>query len=74
MNLPAIAKAYIASVDLEEKAQRESAGIVEELAIIRSDLHALLMDALREAHIPYADRADAARIAFEIVRGKLQLA
>ncbi len=74
MNLGAIAKAYTACVELEERAQRESSALADDLSILRSDLHALLMESLRAAHIPYADRSDAARIAFEIVQGKLQIA
>ena len=74
MNLGTIAKAYTACIELEERAQRESPALSDDLSILRSDLHALLMDALRQARIPYSDRADAARIAFEIVQGKLQIA
>ena len=74
MNIAAIAKAYTTCVELEERAQRESPALADDLSILRSDLHALLMEALRAARIPYADRSDAARIAFEIVQGKLQIA
>ena len=74
MSLEAIAKAYTACVDLEERARRESPELAEETAVLRSDLHALLMDTLRQAHIPFADRSDAARIAFEITHGKQKTA
>jgi hypothetical protein len=74
MTLVAIANAYVNCVELEERAQREAASLAEDVSILRSDLHALLMDALRDAHIPYADRSDAARIAFEIVQKSHQIA
>jgi len=74
MNLEALAKAYVSSVELEERAQRESPSLVDDLSLLRSDLHALLMTALREAHIPFADRSDAARIAFEIAQKNPQIA
>ena len=74
MNLEAVARAYTSCVELEERAQRDSPPLAEELSILRSDLHALLMEALRDARIPYSDRSDAARIAFEIVQKKHQIA
>ena len=74
MNLEAAAKAYVTCVELEERAQREAASLAEDVSILRSDLHALLMEALRDAHIPFSDRSDAARIAFEIAQKKHQIA
>ena len=74
MNLATIAKVYTTCIEMEERARRESPALADDLSILRSDLHAVMMDALRQARIPYTDRADAARIAFEIVQGKLQIA
>jgi hypothetical protein len=74
MRLEAIAKAYLNCVELEERAQRDSPSLAEEVSILRSDLHALLMEALRDSRIPYSDRSDAARIAFEIVQKKHHIA
>jgi len=68
MNLEAIARAYVKSVELEEQAGADAPSLAEDLASLRADLHALLMDALRQSKIPFADRQDAARIAFEIAR------
>ena len=68
MNLKAIAHAYVRSVELEEKARSGASELAEELAELRSDLHATFMDALRQSNIPFADRRDAARIAFELAR------
>jgi hypothetical protein len=72
MNLQTIAKAYTGCIELEDRIQRETPALAEEVAILRSDLHALLMDALRQAHISFTDRAHAARIAYEIAQGKLK--
>lgn len=74
MNLEAIARAYTRSIELEEHAAQEAPSLADEAAVLRADLHALLMEALRKAGIPFADRADAARIAFDIVLGKRKTA
>ena len=74
MKLIAIAKAYTDCIELADRAQRESPTLSEDIAILRADLHALLMDALRHANIPFADRSDAARIAYEILQGKQKIA
>jgi hypothetical protein len=74
MNLEAIAKAYTRCVELEEHTQQEAPALADEASILRADLHALLMDALRQAGIPFADRSDAARIAFDISLGKRKIA
>ena len=68
MNLDAIARAYVKCVELEEHAGSEWPQLSDDLASLRADLHALLMDALRQSNVPFADRQDAARIAFEITR------
>jgi len=74
MTLVAIANAYVNCVELEERSRRDAPSLAEDLSILRSDLHALLMEALRDARIPYSDRSDAARLAFEIVRKHHQIA
>lgn len=66
MTPSAIAKAYIACVELEERAREENSALAEDLSILRSDLHALLMESLRAAHIPFSDRSDAARLAYNL--------
>ena len=68
MNLKDIAHAYVRSVELEEKARSDSSEFAEELAELRSELHAIFMDTLRQSKIPFADRRDAARIAFELAK------
>jgi hypothetical protein len=68
MNLEAIAKAYITCVELEERAQGEASLLSEDLAVLRADLHALLMQALRDAGIPFTDRAHAACLAFQLAK------
>jgi len=74
MNLEAIAKAYTRSIELQEHAEHEAPALAEEASVLRADLHALLMEALRQAGIPFADRSDAARIAFDIALGKRKVA
>jgi len=74
MNLEAIAKAYTRSIELEEHAELEAPALAEEASALRADLHALLMEALRQAGISFADRADAAHIAFDIALGKRKTA
>jgi hypothetical protein len=70
LNLGAIAKAYSDCVELEERARTESPSLTEDLSLLRADLHAMLMDALRQANIPFTDRSDAARLAFHLARTK----
>ncbi len=66
MKLSDVARAYVASVELEERVRSEAPALSEEISVLRADLHALLMESLRENHVPFADRSDAARIAFEL--------
>ncbi len=68
MNVEAIAKAYVDCVELEDRTRQESPALAEELGLLRADLHALLMDAFRQANIPFSDRTEAAAIAFNLVR------
>ena len=74
MSLETVARAYTACVELEERLQRESPELADDAAVLRADLHALLMDALRQTGIPFADRSDAARIAFALTHGKQKIA
>jgi hypothetical protein len=74
MNLEAIAKAYTRSIELEEHAEQDAPSLAEEASVLRADLHALWMEALRQAGIPFTDRSDAARIAFDIALGKHKIA
>jgi len=74
MNLETIARAYVTSVELEDRSRQESGLLAEDLALLRADLHALLLDALRQAHIAFSDRSDAAKIAFDIVEGRRRIA
>ncbi len=67
MTLEKIARAYTQCVELEERARSENAALADDLAVLRADLHALLMETLTAARIPFSDRADAARIAFELI-------
>lgn len=72
MNTEAVAQAYIACVELDDRARTEYPALAEDLSTLRADLHALLMEALRQTKIPFSDRSDAARIAFDLVRSRRQ--
>ena len=74
MNLQGIARVYTTIVEIEERARVESPSLSEDLSIVRADLHALLMEALREAGISFTDRGHAARIAFDMTRAKTRIA
>jgi hypothetical protein len=70
MNLESLARAYVRCVELDDRAQSAQSELAEELSVLRGDLHALLMQALREAGIPFNDRSEAAHIAHEMVKGR----
>lgn len=70
MNIEEMAKAYVQCVELEETARTGANVLAEDLSVLRADLHALWMDALREAKIPFADRSEAAHLAYDIATGK----
>jgi len=74
MTVETIARAYIACVELEERLRHDSVERADDAAVLRADLHALLMQALRDARIPFADRSEAATIAFALVSGKQKIA
>jgi len=44
--------------------------MADDFSVLRAELHALLMDALRQAKISFADRSEAAHLAYDIARGK----
>jgi len=62
-----MARVYLMSIELEECIRSQSPEMAEEVGPLRAELHALFMQSLRDAHIPFTDRADAARIAFELI-------
>ncbi len=61
-----IARAYLDAVESEERAAAEFPERAAELGERRAELHALLMQTLRENNIPFTDRADAAQIAYRL--------
>ena len=66
--LEEVARTYVASVELEERMRTEAPALLDEISELRADLHALLMNCLRENDIRFADRAEAAQIAFQITQ------
>ncbi len=63
-----IARAYVASIELEDQMRARGSDLLENISELRSDLHAMLMDCLRENNISFADRAEAAEIAFRLTK------
>jgi hypothetical protein len=74
MKLEDIAKAYTDCIELEEKILQECPSLAQDMSILRADLHALLMSALHQARIPFTDRTHAAKLAYDILQGKLKTA
>ena len=68
MKLDEIARAYVAAVELDEKVRTGAPALADEAGSLRADLHALLMTALRENGIPFADRSEAASLAYKYVQ------
>jgi hypothetical protein len=68
MKPASVAQAYLLCIELEDRIRNHSPELADEVGPMRAELHALLIEALRESNIPFADRADAARIAAELVR------
>lgn len=68
MNLLEAAQVYTDLVNLEKEIPEEESRAKEEVNILRSKYHQLLMDKMREENIEFFDRLDAARMAFELVR------
>ncbi len=68
MMLETLARAYTACIELEERMQGEAPELLEDMSLLRADLHALWMDTLRQASIPFTDRAHAARLAYELIQ------
>ena len=68
MKPEAIAHAYVTCIEMEERLRTEAPELADQMDELRSELHALLMDAFKESGISFTDRADAARLAFELAR------
>lgn len=68
MNLMEIAQIYFDLVKAEGNIPEEESCAKEEINALRTKYHNLLMDKMREEHISFSDRFDAAHKAFEIVR------
>ena len=70
MTVYEIARIYSDLVIAEEKIPEEEFHAKEHINILRTKYHELLMVKMREEGIDFADRFDAARKAFEILREK----
>jgi hypothetical protein len=68
MNLENIARAYVEAIELEDQMRAQSSDLLDTISELRSDLHAMLMDCLRENQISFADRAEAAEIAYRLIK------
>ncbi|HBF12611.1 MAG TPA: hypothetical protein DDW49_04350 [Deltaproteobacteria bacterium] len=67
MNLLEIAHVYIDLVNLEKEIPEEEFRAKEEVGILRSKYHQILMDKMKEEKIEFFDRFDATRMAFDLV-------
>ncbi len=54
MKLETIAKAYTDCIELEDRIQRESPTLAEDISILRADLHALLILTIQPTAVPKA--------------------
>ena len=63
-----MARVYVQSIELEELTGATAPELTDKVGELRSNLHALLMEVLREHHVPFVDRFDASRLAYQLVR------
>lgn len=68
MTLRDIAEIYTDLVTTEEGIPEEEYRAKEELHALRTKYHELLMEKMREENVDFADRFDATRKAFEILK------
>lgn len=67
MNLLEIAHVYTDFVNLEKEIPEDEFRAKEEVGILRSKYHQILMDKMREEKIEFFDRFDATRLALDLV-------
>ena len=68
MSLVEIAQIYTDLVSAENEIPEEEFRAKEQINILRTKYHDLLMDRMREEGIDFADRFDAARKAYELIK------
>ena len=66
MSLLEIAHVYTDLVNLEKEIPEEEFRAKEEVGILRSKYHQILMDKMRQEKVEFFDRFDATRIAFDL--------
>ena len=68
MSLLEIAHVYTDLVNLEKEIPEEEFRAKEEVGILRSKYHQILMDKMRQEKVEFFDRFDATRIAFDLAK------
>lgn len=68
MTVVEIARIYVDLVNLDDQTPDSEPNAKEEISILRSKYHQVLMDKFQEEGIQFLDRFDAMRQAFEIVK------
>ena len=68
MTLIEIAEIYTGLVNLEKQIPEEAFQAKDQANVLRTKCHELLMAKMREEGISFADRFDAAHIAFQLVK------
>ena len=72
MNLLEIAHIYTDLVNLEKEIPDEESQAKEEVGVLRSKYHHLLIDKMKEEKVEFFDRFDVTRMAFDLVRKDVQ--
>lgn len=72
MNLIEIAQIYTDLVKFEREVPDEEHHAKEQINILRTKYHEMLMAKMKEEHIEFSDRFDAMNKAFELVRKEKQ--
>jgi len=73
MTVVEVARIYTDLVNLDERIPESERFAKDEISILRSKYHQILMDKFQEEGIEFMDRFDAMRKAFEIVKNDTQL-
>ena len=68
MNLLEFAQVYVDLVEVEKSIPETEALAKEEINLLRTKYHNLLMDKMREEKIDFVDRFEAMHIAYELVQ------
>ncbi len=68
MNLIELAQIYTDLVKLEREIPEQEHHAKDQINVLRTKYHELLMAKMKQAGVPFSDRFDAANKAFELIR------